>query len=92
MSNATDARILYTGIVARATVRCPTGVDALPRPGQTDRENGPKVRRELTGRSTALRAVNPDPDRVPSARLLGSELRDSERRQMPNGSVSGIEG
>jgi hypothetical protein len=59
------------------------GVDAEPRPGQTDRENGPKVWRELTGRPAGSDAGNLDPDPVPSARMLGSELKDSERNLMP---------
>jgi hypothetical protein len=59
------------------------GVDAEPGPGQTDRENGPKVRRELTGRPAGSDAANLDPDPVPSARMLGSELKDSERNLMP---------
>jgi hypothetical protein len=39
-----------------ATVLIPTGADAEPRPGQTDQENCPKVRRELTGKAGRTRA------------------------------------
>jgi hypothetical protein len=83
-STIASSRSLRSGWRDDGVVRQPAGYD----PGTS--LNRPKVRRELTGRQGAP-APNGDPDRVPSARMLGSELRDSERRQMPNGSVSGIE-
>ena len=74
---------LCTPIAARATAACPAGVDAGPRPGQTDHVNGPKVRRELTGRPVGSNVDNLNPDPVPSARPVGSDLRDSKRRICP---------
>jgi hypothetical protein len=45
--------------------------------------NGFKVRRELTGRPVGSNVDNLDPDPVPSARMVGRDLKDSERDLMP---------
>ena len=76
------ASVLHYNIPTRKFHR-PSGADAGPAPGQTEHKKGPKVRRALTGWPYA-HAYNLDPDRVPSARMLGSELRDNQSNQMPN--------
>ena len=76
------ARVLQGNIRARKFHRA-TGADAGPRPGQTDHENGPKAAAR-TYRLAGRTPPNLDPDRVPSARMLGSELRENQSEQMPN--------
>jgi hypothetical protein len=41
-----------------------------------------RLRRALTGWQGVL-TPNLDPDRVPSARMLGSELRENQSEEMP---------
>jgi hypothetical protein len=76
------ARKCYFITLARKLRRL-TGADAGPRPGQTDHEKGPEVRRALTG-WPGNASPNLDPDRVPSARMLGSELRENQSEEMPD--------